>query len=434
MNRQPTFFLSSTIHDFKDLRGAVKFLLEERGCRVLASEFNDFRTPLDKHSYDACLANIDQADYFVLLIGNRVGGWFDEAEAVSITRQEYRYAYARHRRGLLRIVTLVRAEVWQMREDRKALARHLEDLELEDSERAAIRAYPSRFATDADVISAFITEIGRNAETAAAAKGDGERPTGNWIHLFRDFRDVHDVLAPLAFAQTTATEAAYAKALQHELLGVSAQLLSKWDGNIYDLSASLEAHLKAWPILKAQRQDDRAQIDATSWRRFSTVMMQTLALRFDIVVLEDALTSSLFLGYDAAERAYRHTPAYEAVHQLVAEIRRFNALATAETLSLVIDYSPKNIGRPEGLIGLPTQKLAMLYSLAHRWVNIARLSSALIRHLDGEAFVPPSLLPFSPIKDLDEAISQERVSANEARAFLSARNVASAAHDAGAVR
>jgi hypothetical protein len=42
MSKRPTFFLSSTIFDFKDLRSAIKYALEARGCEVLASEFNDF--------------------------------------------------------------------------------------------------------------------------------------------------------------------------------------------------------------------------------------------------------------------------------------------------------------------------------------------------------------------------------------------------------
>ena len=84
MAQRPTFFLSSTIYDFRDLRSAIKFSLEARGCRVLASEFNDFGGNLDQHSYEACLTNIGQADYFVLLIGSRVGGWYNEPARVSI--------------------------------------------------------------------------------------------------------------------------------------------------------------------------------------------------------------------------------------------------------------------------------------------------------------------------------------------------------------
>jgi hypothetical protein len=50
---RPTIFLSSTIYDFSDLRSALKDYLEDRGCRVLASEYTDFTRPLDTHSYEA---------------------------------------------------------------------------------------------------------------------------------------------------------------------------------------------------------------------------------------------------------------------------------------------------------------------------------------------------------------------------------------------
>lgn len=39
MNR-PTFFLSSTIYDLRDLRSAIKYYLEQQGCRVLSSAFS----------------------------------------------------------------------------------------------------------------------------------------------------------------------------------------------------------------------------------------------------------------------------------------------------------------------------------------------------------------------------------------------------------
>ena len=45
--KPPTVFICSTIYDFQDLRSAIKYFLERQGCRVLASEFNDFAKPLD---------------------------------------------------------------------------------------------------------------------------------------------------------------------------------------------------------------------------------------------------------------------------------------------------------------------------------------------------------------------------------------------------
>src|SRR4051812_44893193 len=125
MAKKPTFFISSTIYDFRDLRSAIKFYLEEQGCTVLASEFNDFGQPLDVHSYEACLAQIATADYFVLLVGSRVGGWFDEAAKVSITQQEYRTAYELHLKGQLKILSFVRSDVWALKDDRKELGRFL---------------------------------------------------------------------------------------------------------------------------------------------------------------------------------------------------------------------------------------------------------------------------------------------------------------------
>jgi Domain of unknown function (DUF4062) len=41
-NKKPTVFISSTIYDFKDLRSAIKYYLEELGFEVFASDYNDF--------------------------------------------------------------------------------------------------------------------------------------------------------------------------------------------------------------------------------------------------------------------------------------------------------------------------------------------------------------------------------------------------------
>ena len=166
--KPPTFFQSSTIYDFRDLRSAVKYYLEELGCRVLASEYNDFLKPLDRHSYQACLKAIEQADYFVLFIGTRVGGWFNPEQRISITQQEYRHAYELQKEDKLKIITFVRSEVWQAREERRETPSHLASLGYSDSEKTKIKDYPSKFADDAEFISTFINEVGRNRDTAVA--------------------------------------------------------------------------------------------------------------------------------------------------------------------------------------------------------------------------------------------------------------------------
>ena len=186
--KKPTFFLSSTVFDFHDLRSAIKYTLEQKGCLVLASEFNDFRKPLDKHSYDACLESIEQAEYFILLIGSRVGGWYDEPSRTSITQQEYRTAYELHqRKRKIKILSFVRKDVWQFRSDHKALLRHLQEMTLDSAVAKKVLKFPSQHAEDAEFIINFIEEVGRNRETESATRHSNSFPTGNWLHTFRDF-------------------------------------------------------------------------------------------------------------------------------------------------------------------------------------------------------------------------------------------------------
>ncbi|WP_326914982.1 DUF4062 domain-containing protein [Sphingopyxis chilensis] len=422
MARRPTFFLSSTIYDFRDLRSAIKFSLEERGCRVLASEFNDFGGTLDQHSYEACLTNIEQADFFVLLIGARVGGWYDAANRVSITQQEYRTAYDLHRKGKLRLVTFVRDEVWQLKEERRELARYLTELELTDSERKAVVRAPSKFANDAEFISAFIAEAGRNTETSRAVASGGPKPTGNWLHRFQNFRDIHDVLGPLAFTGLTSEEAAYRKALQNELLIVMSGLCAMHKGKVLDLRNALKKGLDANPVTIEMRDEDSVPVDLESWGKFTTIFIQALGLRFDTIVIDDALTSTIFLDYDAEGGEYVQSPAYDALSELLDEIRRFNAQNTTENHSVIFETTPRALGGLKtGTIELPAMKVAMVNSIAHRWINIGNLAQSLIFHLEGNPFQMPDLMPFSPIVGFEEAIQAERVSVADLRKAMGLR-------------
>lgn len=416
--KRPTFFLSSTIYDFRDLRSAIKFSLEERGCKVLASEFNDFGGPLDQHSYERCLTNIEQADYFVLLIGGRVGGWYDQQERTSITQQEYRTAYNLHQQGQLKIITLVRKEVWQLREDRNSLAKHLETMNFDETERKAVISYPNKFATDSEFISEFISEVGRNIETGTAVREGTVKPTGNWIHVFDDFRDIQDVLSPLTFSGLTADEAAFSKALQHELLTITAQFLLKLDGEPLDPRNSLKKRLAKLSIDKVNRLDESVTVNNKEWKSYSFIMLQLHAIKIYPVICEEALASSLFLTFDRNTGKYEHSSTYEALFQLVNEIRQFESSATSECLSVIYEFSTQRIGKPVEF-EMPVAKLARLHHITHRWINILSLSIALAVHLEqGEEFIMPDLMPFSPIKDMDEEIEKERLSVDEVRKAL----------------
>ena len=105
---KPKIFVSSTIYDFSDLRSSIKYYLESLGYEVLLSEYNDFEKELDLNSYEACLRTIENCQYFILLVGSRVGGFYNKGLKISITQMEYRKAYEQLLIGKIRIINIVR--------------------------------------------------------------------------------------------------------------------------------------------------------------------------------------------------------------------------------------------------------------------------------------------------------------------------------------
>ena len=89
---EPTVFISSSIADLRDLRGALAYVLRERGFSTQLSEANDFAVSGDRTALEECFGLIRASDYYVVLIWDKVGSWFDADHEVSVTNQEYRVA------------------------------------------------------------------------------------------------------------------------------------------------------------------------------------------------------------------------------------------------------------------------------------------------------------------------------------------------------
>jgi len=189
---RPRVFISSTIYDFHDLRSALKYWLEESGYEVLMSESCDFEKDSSKNSYDACLETIKECDYFILLIGGRVGGWYDES--TSITRKEYQIAYESAQDGRIkRMIPFVRQYIWDVLEDRKALIKTLEDLDIQENsqpvDKRSIAYHDSKLIKDAEHIKMFLDEVTRKEDFKK-----GDKPRFNWINSFTSLEDIVNVL------------------------------------------------------------------------------------------------------------------------------------------------------------------------------------------------------------------------------------------------
>lgn len=199
MSNKPKVFISSTIYDFRDLRSALKYYLESLGYEVLLSEYNDFKKDLNKNSFESCLKTIEEVQFFILLVGGRVGGFYDKVRNVSITQMEYRKAYEELKKGKLKIVNIVRENLWDAKNERKALKDIIESefknkYNISDEDVDKIRYYESDVVRDTEFVFNFLNEIARVREMKEAQKDSKDFPIGNWIHPFKTHRDIIDIL------------------------------------------------------------------------------------------------------------------------------------------------------------------------------------------------------------------------------------------------
>lgn len=419
MNR-PTFFLSSTIYDFSDLRASVKYFLELQGCTVLASEFNDFSKPIEPHSYEACFNAIQKADYFVLFIGSRVGGWFDKTNQISITQQEYKEAYKLHKLGKLKIINFVRSDVWQLKEDRTALLRYLDNLEIDPGAKEQIVNHPSKQLSNAEFIINFINEVGRNDETKLALENKSVLPTGNWIHTFQTFSEVIDVLQTQIFLGQPIESVAIKKLLRRELSEILRHCLMKMKNEIYSPKSTIHFFYQEHTIPKDVMDNPYVSIKTKRWNLMSMTAIHLLTIRLHTLILPNALSSLVFMNFDFKTGTMQEEPIYEALFLLNEEIRELNRANTTDKLEVIFENSrrARSSDYDVEFIEIKTDKLLALLHLFMRWINVIDLSKSIIRYLDGEEFVMPKIQPKSPIPEMNEDLIKEIVTTKEVNEFI----------------
>jgi hypothetical protein len=417
--KRPTFFLSSTIYDFSDLRSAVKHLLEQQGCIVLASEYNDFNKPLDVHSYQGCLDSIAQADFFILFIGTRTGGWFDKDNRISITQREYREAYDLHKQGRIKLLNFVRGEIWQLKEDRNALTRYLETLNLGEETKNKITNYPTKNVVDAKFIIDFINEVGRNKETKQALAQGKPFPTGNWLHVFHTFKDIVDVLQTHVFSGQPLEEAAMRRLLHRELMEILRICLIKYKNTgIYSPRPTIELFHKEHKLTLDTKEEEYITVNIKRWNLISALSIHLLGMTLHPRIISQALSSMVFLSFDSVSGVCKEEPVYEALYLLQEEIKRFQRANTKDVLKVIFDNSAMH--REPGLkaIDIEPIKLVGLLHVFDRWINIIELSKSIIKYLDGGTFSIPRLRERSPIPDMNAELQAETVTVDEVQSFI----------------
>lgn len=377
----PRVFLSSTVKDLADLRSAVRYLLEQYGFEVFASENPDFPHDLDTETRVAALGPIDDADYYVLIVGSRRGAL--TSDGVSVTRSEFRRARAVHREtGRPRLVLLARQDI------------------LDAAKRGP--TYVLEASEDWTAVRAFLDEIG----TAA----DPRDP--NWVHGFRSFGDLATALRTALRLSGPLRRLALEANLVEELGGNLQLLLAKLRDLVVPAQDLLMPHLVPAPSDRAVFLDRQAT--ASIWvYRFSLPAPNALAS----VALSDAISSGDFLGFDPASGAMTMSEVQQAMLHLRQRIARYETLLSLlSTGPSAVELAGLRGDRREDLVPVSSDLRVLLYAIRDELANVSGLATALQRFFSGidTTIAPPPMNPPTPLEEDARRIEASSVTRDEA--------------------
>lgn len=408
----PKFFISSTIYDFSDLRSSIKYYLEQQGYTVLASEYNDFPKPLDKHSYEACFETLKLADYFILLIGSRVGGWYDEENSVSITQQEYREAYKLHQEGKIKLLVFVRSSIWDIKEDRKALSRLLETLDINDDLKNKIANHDSKFLKNSEFIIKFISEVCRIDDVKLNKQSGGARPTGNWVHSFSSFSDIAQVIQSQV-SLNPPHEAVMRTLLKTDLSNILKQGLIKIDKKLVTPTNALNTAIEKLNFPSTVMDNVPLEVDSECWSTLQYLGVICYLVSFSPqVALEKTIETGLFLEYDIHKNEYRETSIHSSLCKLRDEINLFKTCKDNNSLKIVFTKYKKT-----GMRFLSFDFLQFISTL-DRWANILELSICILNYLKYGIFNEVRSRPSSPIPSMQKQIEMEKIDDSQIEEIL----------------
>lgn len=410
---KPRVFVSSTIADFRDLRSALKFWLEEMDFEVQMSEFTDFDRRPEEGTFESCFNAIKACHYYILLIGGRRGSVY--TNGVSVTQQEYRVAAELAQQGLIKPIVFLRSEVATALAERRAIAHST----VEDGQGTS-RNVGGTSATldDPDFTQTFINEIGATQHGTASQYG----PSGSmWYYRFSAFRDVIDALRVTLLLQHPIRRQAQLANVRAELNANLAALVDRQkDGTLAPFTRWLTVvrNMVALPQPTLRQQvrltPPQANLAMGFW------YFNPSPDQLHTVALQEAILSSEFLSYDQATQRMVPTPDYEAMQSLLTLIHRYRTtheIIAARVTSREAFYEAQ---RHKQGATIAADDLLWLYGLHDRLQDITRFSIALLRRIvdPSRPFAMPELNPSSPLKGESEMIAAEHPTSIELEKWI----------------
>lgn len=422
--KKPRVFISSTIYDFKDLRSAIKFYLEENGFEVVTSETSDFPVDNHKNSYQACLDAISTCDYFILFIGSRVGGKYKyqkegKTETITITRAEYRRAYELFKEDKIKLINFVRKEIYDVREDRKGLEDVLLALDLQENERTLVKEHESRIIKNAGEIFRFLEEVSRNVEMKKANQTESAiYPTGNWIYQFSSFNDIVSVLKNTLNINRGLAKQIWMENIRTEVIENIVCLTQKVsDGRIVK---NFQPGLIGTDKLYSAHDFKLSGRDLWKLYYFNTIgLPNVLALKYD--VMRRALQSETFFDYDSEEQRLKPNKIYYFLHKLIWKLQRVQHLYAIRDnelrtfLEFYRKYDIKNLYSDLQEYKVNWQLFNCLINLAYCLDDIYFMMEEYLCYYNDDTYLPRESngVRYNIFKDENEIISNETTNFEE---------------------
>lgn len=383
---RPKVFISSTIFDFKDLRSALKYWLEEMGFEAVLSENNDFYVASNKSSYDACLKAIEYCDYFILLIGSRAGGFYERDNYLSITRKEFQTAYELSLQGKIKLIPFIRRSVWDIKEDRKALQELLrKENELSKEKKEKIINHESSIIQNAESIFQFIKEVTKSKEVNNAINDKTHLPKNNWIYIFESFEDIVKTIR----VQLSLNFRLHEKILLANLKNELEDTLS----TMFYMSNKRWAPITDWGVAARKAYDLGVKEDVLlSLEEVDSIFnffIFSFSCKANNTFISQAVTEGIFLSYDKENNSFLKTCAHQAALILRDEIKRFNDDKAQKTHNEAFEYILKlkkeSTPSPHNGVLADNLVISMIESYRDNIHNIRELSKYLRnRIIDGD--------------------------------------------------
>jgi hypothetical protein len=368
-----------------DLREALRYELDQRGFEVLAYEEASFPISGDQGALEECLATVRQSDHYLLLVGDSAGRVDKET---SPTREEFRAAKAAFfATGRPKMILCVRT-----------------------STRTAVDRHRSGESTGQLDLPQFIDEFIAEVES-------GVGPTDpNWLHRFRDFRELMEILTTRLRLGRNHAETLARRAVLDELLNNLATMVSRRGESAFPhhwLGERARAAISLTYDMVARQLTVERDVANSLGGCFVAGHLGALST----VAMDRALLDGHFLEFSVAEQRFIAGDLHAAVGGCVRDISAAQSvLETAVDWRLSLMKAASEANRTKGPVVVAGADVVWALAYVDRSENAFGSQVALAKYLlTGEGSPIPSgqRRRVSPIEGATEAIWREQVESSE---------------------